>query len=129
VRGRGAATSAQNAYTGGSRFTRKEAKYSGEIWIDDASPSALGQTGIRHAADAEVVDCGELLQDREQGLRADGAIGGRRPEHFIFELGGSIARLRSPVGNAFIGIGELSDDGKPEKERMASMAKEFPRCR
>ncbi len=106
--GRSAAAAAEDAYASASSFTREKSEiFRRRFGIDDTVAFALRETGVRHAADAEIVDRSELLQDRKKHLRPDGAVRSYDLNIFIFELGGCIGGSQVAIGGAVFGVGEL----------------------
>src|SRR6266478_5245846 len=113
MRGRGAAAAAENAHAEGGGFAREKGEIFGRGFrVDDAVAFTLGETGVGHAADAQIVDAGKFLKNGKQGLRPERAIGADNLHIFIFQQRGHRARTHVAEDRAFFRVGELRDDGQ-----------------
>src|SRR5580700_5590820 len=113
VRGRCAAAAAENAHAESGSLPREEREiFRRRFWINDAVSFALRKTGVRHTADTEIVDFGQLTQDLEQWLRAERAICADDLYVFCLELSGGIGGPEIAVGRSLFGVSELGDDGQ-----------------
>ena len=124
--GRRAAAAAQNARAHGGGFAREKRKiFRRRTRIDDAVAYALGKAGIGHAADADVRDSGQFLQNRQQGLRAERAV--RADDLHIFMLPVARRLRRGASRRSVVPSSEkvsCATMGSAENERMASMAEQ-----
>ena len=113
----GATTAAENAYAANLRgFAGKFREiFRRRFGIDDAVPFALWESGIRHATDPNLAGARDFLQDRQQGLRTQCAIGPDDLDIFVFELHRCGGRVHIAKRGAFFGIGELRDDWQAGK--------------
>src|SRR5580692_106455 len=116
VRGRCAAAAAENAHTERGRFAGKEREiFRRRLGIDDAVAFALRKAGVRHAADAKAVDFGQLAQDFEQWLRAEGAVRADDLHVFCFELRGGTRGAEIAVRCSLFRVSKLSNYGQAGK--------------
>src|SRR5579883_3567564 len=101
MRGRCAAAAAENADAERGGFAGEEREvFGGRARIDDAVAFALRETGIRHAADAQVVDIRELLKDRKERLRSQCAICADDLDVFVLEALRGVGGKQVAIGAA-----------------------------
>src|SRR5713101_4094319 len=107
---------AENAHAERGGFACEERKiFRRRFRINDAIALALGKSGIRHGADANVIDCSQLRENGQKRLRSERAIRANHLDVFVFQLCGGIRGADVTVGGAFLLVSKLRNEWQAVK--------------